>query len=291
MGNSVAQTGNQAIQYCHFLNEIPEKNASRLHCKALAMKTLAIITAIAMVAIVAAVLAVSLGIGTTTGTLPFVLVGLAIATVPLSLAYGKLWEIGINYEKRAETERGVAEELKLIADWRSKEILEFIDKHPVLKEIKLPAELVCGDEPRLLRLIARFNYIDKHGCENLKVANEAIEKVYEDDDAAFSCRQQAGYIKEGVAVPMALEAAVMLRIISEPTLELKLNDIGRVHVKNIAARILGRMYDKQDDYFVFNDPKHPPLAMRPSLTLAELESNLDPDAVYLKLFPPDPIKV
>jgi hypothetical protein len=86
-------------------------------------------------------------------------------------------------------------------------------------------------------------------------------------------------ILEREMLPYALNAALMLQIISQPTLQLKLSDIGQYQAKSLEGRLATREFDHDDNYFVFNEPNRAPLA------LASLQLNNDPGQLRGQFFP------
>lgn len=290
MANSVQQVLNSSVvKLNHRLYEAPSKVAAKERCKALAIKTLAIITITAILAISAAVLFISVGIGATSGLLPFIMVGLALATMPLSIASTSLWAKYKNRAEIASIEKGVAEELEQISGWKTPQVEQFFTEHG-LDVNQLPmaslrvlnqAEPLCA----LLPLIARYNFCQKQSEKYRKISDEALIKQYVSPEVAYKARLEGWAFLEAVAIPRALEAALMLQIISQPALELKLSDLGRCDPKNFERRMFERIYDQADPFFLFNPPAHPPLAPREPITFAELVASLNPDVIRPKLFP------
>lgn len=283
---SIVPAGNAAapIQLNPYISEVPEKNANQLRCKALALNTLAVITTIAIVAIVGAVLAVSLGLGALTGTLPFILVGLAIATPFLAMGASKLKSMANEYSENHFIEKGVADELKLIANWKTAEIEQFFAEKG-LPHDQLPLDalrMINPQEPlcALLPLIARYNFNSKQAVEFENKAKEGFANNTPDPGIKLNARRLAWERHESDAIPHALKAALMLQIISQPYLQYRnVGEFGAFSVKHFDQRLFDRQFDQEDTYFAFNDVQRAPI------TLTEIEQvEMDPQALRQKLF-------
>ena len=95
---------------------------------------------------------------------------------------------------------------------------------------------------------------------------------------------------EQQAIPAALNAAMFLQIIQEPT-RLDSTLPGRIVIKALESgnlvkvnpyegRMLDRLFDPpNDDYFIFDNEQHRPLSLR------EVEADMTPQALRLKLYP------
>lgn len=278
----------------HYFYEVPEKTAASLNRKALAFSVLEKISWVAFVAIIAAVFTVSYAGIAMAGNLPLVMVGMALASPILALAASQLHLTASGYAKRAAIEESVAKELRAIADWGPPQIQNFFQENGLRAGLPhlYPFSL-------LLPLIARFKFLDNlrrnletssreklaHSIERDIAQSEVrLGKPIEENHKRLirlANRQIAWTQHEHEAIPRALDAAVMLHIIENPTLELGLTDIGQFLAKTFEERKFDQEFEpRNDDYFRF----HPSLNRRP-ITLAEIEQNMEPSVLRIKLFP------
>lgn len=265
-----------------YLTESPEKNASKLRSKALAYNVLSKITMVAVVAICAVVLAVSLGIGTASGTFPLILVGLAIATPFLSMGASKLHMKQTECAQKADIEQKVFEEFKIISDWKTPEIEQFFQKHNLSLD-KLPIEELkkLNDEPlkALLPLIARFNYLHRTALEleERALVNYRERDQSDENEIRVQARRIALEIHNYMVIPKLFDAAVMLISIANPVFQMKREEIGSF--KDFQMWAFDRLLSNNDEFFLFHQ------AGRPALTHAEIDQNLTPAALRLMISP------
>ena len=252
----------------------PIQKAAKLEQKALAWNVLSKITFVAIAAICAAVLTVSILLSTTTGTLPFILAGLALTTPFLSVAASKLQAKSRALATEAEFERAVANRFMIIQKWDEPKILKFFDDHSIVPNPNVPLT-------EFLPLIARYETqnseanIDKITSDMLLESKDAADR-----EIRLQQRLIGWQILEQRAIPAALNAALILEILSQPTLQLRrLADIGSLTQKSIEERQLDRIYGPNDDYLVFSEE-------RPSLSLCDLVDDLSPDRLRGLLFRP-----
>ncbi len=256
----------------------PIQEASRLEKSALAWNVLSKIAYVAIAAICAAVLAVSLVFGTVTGTLPYVLLGLVFTTPFLSIAASKLQAKSKEIGQQAAIERAAADRFQYIQYWEEPQIKEFLDSHSIVPQPHVPIRT-------LLPLIARFE-AKKSEANIAKLASDQL--LQSSDIPIRTIRLQhrvIGWnILEQEALPAALEAALMLQILSQPFSQLRLSDIGEIEQKTFEERQADRKFGPRDhcpddDYFIFKERN------RQVLTLREIVDDLSPDALREKLFP------
>ncbi len=275
----------------HYLTENPEKTASKYRCKAFALNVLEKISWVALIAIMAVVLAVSYSGVTMTGTLSLALVAMAFSTIFFAWGLSK-FRIGANYcAKEAEKERLIAAELKKIGKWTEESIKEFMTAEG-LDPNRLPLDAlrqIHRDKPllALLPLIARYNYFKQRAKEQEGTSIACFterEQFLGLSDQDRSLRKKAGELGRHLhmyeAIPAALDAAVMLRIIQDPTRELSLSDIAKYVAKDSVEQALDERYPPiNDTYLILHNN-------RGSLTLKEIEAvHLAPKELYSKLFP------
>ncbi len=273
--------GFQPPKLNHFLTEVPEKIATDSGKKAFAANVIAKITYAAIVAICGTLLAFSLFAATITGTLQFVLLGLVLATPLLAMAAAKLQAFGNQYSQIAVVERGVADEVKLLKDWKAAEIQDFYTQQKVSLEY-LPVEELKKLKPEeplsaLLPLIARYRYLEKQSLEAEERYKANLAFQSDVPQLRIDAGKSAFYKRFVEKIPTNAEASVQLQNLNKPDLELKLSDLGRF--KDIQEMIFDLLLKKNDDCFIFNDPQRPPLK------LCEIE-NLNPRDLRPLLFPP-----
>ena len=281
---STQAIGFQPPKLNHYLTEVPETIAIDAGKKAFAANVIAKITYVAIVAICATVLAVSL-FATVSGALPLVLLGLALTTPLLAMGAAKLQALSNNHSNRALREKGVADELKLIKDWKTAEIKDFYSHHNITLE-HLPIEELEKLKPNepltaLLPLIARYKYLEKQGQEAKE--RYSINLAFQSDvsQLRIDAGKSAFFKMEEEAIPHTLDASVILLNLAKPTLDLKRDDLGTV--KDIQERIFDRLLRKNDDYFIFHDPNKRPLKLSEieNLTPKELGPLLSPALVMV----------
>lgn len=264
----------------HYLTEVPENNASSLRSKAFAANVIAKITYTAIVAICATILVISLLAASTSGALPFILLGLAISTPFLAMGAAKLQGMHLGYSQRATLEEGVAEEIRLIKDWTTEDIKQFFTQHNLPLE-NLPIEelqKLNNKEPllALLPLIARYRYLNKMASEQEERYKANLHFTSDVPQLRIDARKAALQKHEIEAIPGMLDAAVILQIISQPALEISRDEMGLV--KDFQERAFDRLLSNNDDYFVFHDARRPPLKLK------QIENALNPDALRMMLF-------
>ncbi len=265
-----------------YVTEIPQKIAHEQERKAALYSLASKVCLIAFLAIAAAVLAISIG------ALPPLS---AAITLPLLLSTLIFIEGGQRFLMKslecsdaAAQAKAKAQELALIRHWTRHEILAFFQKHHLSVE-KLPLELLRQANPAplsaLLPAIATYNYLchkaEKHFKEH---ENNLYNKI--DDPTLRHAARRIGWKKlEFEAIPAALQAALVLQTISQPTLQLKLADLGACTPKEFDERRFDQLLEGADAYFVFKDQARAPLTFT---ALQEMVSKQNFDGLRVKLF-------
>lgn len=280
MSSVTAATPTLSPALNHYLTEVPEKSASALRSKAFAANTLAKIAYAAIVAICATILVFSLFLGTPTGALPFLLLGLALSTPFLAMGAAKLQGMANQFTRLAAIEEGVAAQIKQIRDWKTPEITQFFLDHRMTLENLPVAELakVNFEEPlcALLPLIARYRYFNERAMELEARYRENLKSHSDFEQLRIEAKRAAAQKLYLEAIPAMLEAAVTLDNLPRPTLELQLSDLGKP--KSFQEMVFDWLLMKNDDYFIYNDPSRKPL------TLHEIEESFNADALRLRIF-------
>lgn len=269
----------------HYLTEIPEKNAFKLKCKSFALNVLEKISWVAILAIMAVVFTVSYGGIVLTGNMPLIFAGMALSTFFFGAAIMSLKTKATHFAMLAETEGRVAIQLQKISGWKTPQIEQFLrDQGIDPAQIPLaPLKRLNSNEPlsALLPLIARFNHLKECAVHYEERAQVNLNKQYEDRHLQLESRQIGWQHHEQRAIPHALDAAILLQIMREPTRNLSITNLGSYRAKTFDERSFDRLYAPvNDNYFVF----HPNL-QRPPLTLQQVERDLQPHALHRLLFP------
>lgn len=297
----------EPIQLHRYVTEAPQKNFFNLKCKAITLKALEIICLVAFVSIMATVFSIYFSGTVLTGTPALFMAGLIIATPFLSMGALKFLVLSSQISNQAGEEGKVALYLKKLLDegWDKdpKKIQQFFtDQNIDISQLPLEAlKQVNAQNPlnALLPLIARFQFLrDLSDEAENSYKNEpiAIEEGFRKNetknqrpippenkrDLRLKGRNLAYTTHEALAIPKALEAAVVLQILQRPTLAgLQLSQLGELRAKTFDERFFDRIYTPiNDDYLVFH-PKY----NRAALTLSEIERDLSPNVLRQKLFP------
>lgn len=289
--------------------EVLEGKIGVLRCKALALSALEKISYVALIAIMATILAVSYSAVALTGNLPLLLAGMAIATPLIAWGLTKFALLSHQFSRRAQLESLVLLQMKEIEQWRTPEINQFLleqglvaNRIPLesLRELNA-AEPLCA----LLPLIARFKVLKGRSDEieaGVNSSRRDLEESFRVKEAAdgkpidpnvkqkirFEAQNSVWRKHEQEAVPLALNAAVLLQLAQDPTQNLEVDPfgldipgVGTCVPKSFAERVFGRHDEApNDDYFTFHpDLNREPLALRP------IEQNLQPRDLRFLLFP------
>lgn len=279
-----------------YLTEMPAKTASNLRCKAFAINVLEKISWVAFFAIMGTIFAVSYAGVALTGNLPMLLVGMALFSPLLSIGASQLSTWSDSFARRAELEEGVAKELRAISRWRSADVEAFFREQGLhIDQVPMEALRVKNSqEPlsALLPLIARFKFLHRLEVKAEESSRELLRKIdpnpekpipeMEKRNIRLSWRRSGWRQHECEAIPTGLNAAVMLHLIENPMFKkLELLAIGECRAKTFEGRRSEREFPPfTNEYFVFK-----PSLNRPPLTLDEIEQDMAPKALRLKLFP------
>lgn len=275
---------------CRYLTENAQNNFREYDRSASIYRTLFKVSYVA-IAILATVFFTLLHTGTAmSGAVPLlcfwgsVFLGLTVH------AQGMKFHKKSEYHKLvAEDEKQVTIELKKIEGWKTPQIEEFLHEQGLVSE-QIPMEhlqQLSPEEPlcALLPLIARFNAMKALANK----INDAAQKLFA--HPTTESRNKGHILFEGQALPTALNAAVMLQMIQNPRMDIEVKhpDQNHTHEFSGIGRCKAKYYDQRmfertlppidDDYLVF-EPKW----NRPPLTRAEIEENMDPRVLRLKIF-------
>lgn len=267
-----------------YVTELPRVKSDELMSKARWNSVAAKICTVAFLAIAAVAIAISVGIA-----IPMpaaVLIALVIGTIPLQFANTRFRANSSQYIVLAAEERGKANELEKIQNWKGQDIKSFLDQHRIL-ESSLPMDALRkadSQEPlrALLPAIARYLYWQQQTETQFLRYQANLHNKTEIESFRNAGRVRAWSILEQQVVPAALQAAFMLQIIAQPTLQLEWESLGTCKMKAFDQRMFDQLLDHTDEYFIFQEPN------RPRLNFEELYALIHPlqvDAIRLKLFP------
>lgn len=290
--------------------EVLDANIKSLERKAFACSALEKISYVALIAIMAIVFAISYTSTVLTGGLPLLLAGVVLSTPVIAWGVTKFAVMASNFSRMAEMERGVSLQLKQIEQWRGPEITQFLLEQRIAAD-RIPLDglrQINRDEPlrALLPLIARFNFLRASSQEIEAVVTHSraeLEAKFREKEAEtgrqidpqikqknrFECQETAWRQHEIEAVPLALNAAILLDLIQNPAQQdldikpfsLEIPGVGSCVPKSFAERIFGRNDNiRSDDYVVFHPDLH-----RDPLSLQAIEQNFEPRDLRLVLLP------
>jgi|GEM_PF-5487649 len=242
---SVPSIPNQSIKNLNpCLVNCPQTAACNLKRKALGWKTLQIISAVALGAIMCAVLALSIS----SIFIPAVpLCCMILSTLPLQYGLSKFNTKRIENLRLEETERGVSQELEKIKDWDQAKIQNFLDHHQIASEENKNNSLM------LLPGIARYYYYRNLAETTIQNAETVLAQETGEEMRNFNQRFALESL-EYKGFPATIKAARMLEILRQPTSTISLEE-KRLKTKTIEQRLLDRHFGipPNDDYVKLED--------------------------------------
>lgn len=253
-----------AIQpLCHHLTQVPKDVARNEYLKATLYSTAAKAAMVAVVAICAFILAISLGL-TPIATIPLSLAFVALlgplALMPLAT---KLQSWANEKYAIAEFEQKVADQLDSIEHWNEANVQQFLDENQIQAD-RLPLASLAEKSPdaplkALLPLIARYRAWVQIGQE----AGAVYDRNWighEDSMLEYEQRRIAWKAKEERA-SAALQGAVLLQQIQNPVLEPSLDEVGSLKTKPLALRVLDILLERPQVLFGFKQEGKAPLTL------------------------------
>jgi hypothetical protein len=272
-----------APQLSRYVTELPQKIAHEQGREATLYSLASKVCLIAFLAIAAVALAISFG------ALPPLS---AAITLPLLLSSFVFIERGQRFMMRslecsdaAAQAKAKAQELALIRHWTTHEIKAFFEKHHLSLE-KLPMDLLRQANPNaplraLLPAIASYNYLCHKAEQHFKEHENNLYNRTENPILRHHGRLEGWKKLEFEAIPAALQAALVLQTISQPTQQLKLTDLGACTPKEFDQRRFDQLLEGSDAYFMFKDQARAPLTFT---ALQEIVSKQNYDGLRIKLF-------
>ena len=281
---TAAISGRPAAPYLsRYVTEIPQKIQVEQERKAMLYNLASKVCLAAFVAIAASVFSISVGL--LVPIHPLFTLGLILSTLPIQLGIQSFGMHSDTCSAKAIEAKEVAKELSRIQNWTGREVESFFKEHKLSLD-KLPMDLLRRLQPKdplraLLPAIANYLYL----CGQTKIhLDEHLKNLHNEikDHALHHRARQIGWhLLEYNAIPTALEAALVLQIISQPTLHLKMEELGICHAKEFDERRFDQLLDGTDEYFVFHEKS------RPTLTFAkahEMVANQNINALRVSLF-------
>jgi hypothetical protein len=276
-------SGSTVPRLSRYVTELPQKIAQEQGRKAALYSLASKVCLAAFLAIAAVVLAISIG---ALPPLP------AIIALPLLLSALIFAERGqrfiirsVDYSDAAAQAKAKAQELALIRHWTAREIKAFFEKHHLSLE-KLPMDLLRQANPNaplraLLPAIASYNYLCHKAEKHFKEHENNLYNRTENPILRHYGRLEGWKKLECEAIPAALQAALVLQTISQPALQLRLDDLGACTPKAFDQRRFDQLLEGSDAYFVFKDQARAPLTFT---SLQEMVSKQNYDGLRAKLF-------
>lgn len=250
----------------------PSLTVRTLEEQAFNVKALSIITFTAITAISLSVITVSLFVTTPTTTLSIALFFPTLATPGFAYAASKLQIKSRMIEQILQCERSVAEHFEKIKDWPEPQILDFLNNHQIHKN----SALTSYD---LLPLIARYKAKEELSLKTKEKSDIQLNSSQIDNRMLRLFMRNMGWqLLETETVPAAIEAALALQILKEPTRQCYPSDLFQLTQKSFDERQFDRLYGPDDEYLRFREEDRRPL------TLEELVIDLSPDVLRQKLF-------
>jgi hypothetical protein len=216
---------------------------------ALKWKTLTLISAVAMAAMMGIILAASCGAMTLPLTLFIPLLG---ATVLSDFSLGKCLSKYRQLSESAQLARGVADQWNQIKDWDEKKILSALSEdYHILSEKNRSYAL------DLLPGLAYYIYQTNLAASTLASSREHLTKALENKEVQFENQRTAWRQIEFVALPAIIKASTMLQILSDPTSQIALGSHTLV-CKSFEQRHLDYLCSEPNDDYLKDPSKEIP---------------------------------
>lgn len=270
-------------QLSRYVTEIPQKIAAEQGRKAVLYSLASKVCLVAFIAIVAGVLSISIGLLAPLS--PALTFGMILSTLPLQVGFQSYMMRSLECSTTADAADEKANELVRIQHWAKPQIEAFFKEHNLSME-KLPMDLLRRLNPKeplraLLPAIASYNHLCKTAQKHFQEHEENLYNRLENPTLHYLGRQRGWHILEYQAIPAALQAALVLQIIAEPTIQSNLENLGAFHAKEFDQRRFDQLLDGNDECFVFKDESRAQLTFG---AVQQMVSKQDFDGLRLKLF-------
>jgi hypothetical protein len=246
----------------HYLRENPAIKAQQLSRRATLNDIAAKISLLAIFIITSIILVLAV-LGPAAFSAGFLLLSIALAiATPLFFKIERLFAVRSQEARlEANTERGVAEQIKKLQTAKAADIAHFY-------QTPRPQ----GSKPLdILPLIARFNH-----WKGLADCFFAEAKLYldpsapgnklagQDREVRYLTRQHGWKILEKEAIPAKLQCALILELIAHPYQELSLSQIGQLDMPSMDQYLSEKEFDELEKLFTLKNS-------RPALSLRDIE--------------------
>ena len=247
-------------KYNPIFTENPEKIASRLKWKTLGYNVLEKVTLVAMVALTAFVLCVSLGLGAAISWLPTAAFCSALGAAGLSMVLPKLRDkVAVMTGQRDMAQR-IADKYKEISGFSTQQIGDELKKMGITKhqiQIKELKEIQADDPLRAkIPILAHLAvHLEERGKAQKMIADglafkaeDGLENgeqlVWAENRAAWRCLVQH-------EVPASMQAALMIHILKNPTCQqVSIRELGDIRPKDLDIMILDAKFRNDENYFI-----------------------------------------
>ncbi|HSX37266.1 MAG TPA: hypothetical protein VLE95_00360 [Chlamydiales bacterium] len=248
-----------------YITDVPKIIEREQKNKAMLYNVAAKICLVAFLAIGIAAIAISLSLAIPIS--PLTLSFLCLSTIPLQFSFQIFMARAISCRSNANIAEKKGEKLVEIQSWSSSDIKTFFKSHQLsLKHLPFPLLAKINPEDplqALLPAIAAYEYFVDQTDSFCKQSIENLNNTVKHSILKLEGRRKGWQILENQALPSALQAAFCLQVISHPTLQMQLNDIGTFCIKKFDERVFDQLLEDNDEYFIFQDK-------RPALTLKDL---------------------
>lgn len=270
-------------QLSRYVTEIPQKIAAEQGRKAVLYSLASKVCVVAFIAILAVILSISIGLLPPLS--PALTFGMILCTLPLQVGFQSYVLRSIECSTKADIADEKAHEFASIQHWEKPQIEAFFKKHNLSME-KLPMDLLRRLNPKdplraLLPAIASYNHLCNTARKHFKEHEENLYNRLENPTLHYVARQKGWHILEYQAIPSALQAAFVLQIIANPTIQSNLEDLGACQAKEFDRRRFDQLLDGNDSCFVFKDENRSQLTFG---AVQQMVSKQDFDGLRLKLF-------
>lgn len=274
----------QTTELHRFVTQVPRTIADQESRKASLYNLALKVSLVAIVALAATFIGITFGL--ITPFHPLLSFGLILSTFLITGLQSLMMARSSDCSDRAIEAAEIAKELDRIRHWQKPQIEAFFKEHTLSLD-KLPMDLLRKLDPKeplraLLPAIATYIRLCKRAQNEYKEHEENLYRVDNDRRLQLEYRKLGWENLEFKALPAALQAAHALQIIAQPTLSLQLTDIGTFKPKEFDERRFDQILDGRDEYFIFKNPKQPPLNFAEA---HELVAKQNFDGLRLKLFP------
>jgi hypothetical protein len=270
-------------QLSRYVTEIPQNIAAEQGRKAVLYSLASKVCFVAMIAICAVLLSINMGLLPPLS--PALAFGMILSALPIWVGIHSYSMRSLECSTKANIADEKAQEFASIQHWAKPQVEEFFKKHNLSVE-KLPMDLLRRLNPKdplraLLPAIASYNHLCNSARKHFQKHEENLYNRIENPALHYLGRREGWHILEYEAIPEALQAALVLQIIGNPTIQSNLEDLGTCQAKEFDQRRFDQLLDGNDDCFVFKDENRTHLTFG---AVQQMVAKRDFDGLRLKLF-------